>query len=44
MRLLKESRGGRYSKRIKKGGNKGRTFNYDTPQTHNRKSSRKNSI
>jgi|NorSeaMetagenome_1021524.scaffolds.fasta_scaffold00476_24 hypothetical protein len=44
MKLLKEGKRTRYSKRIKKGGNKGRTFNYDTPQTHNRKSSRKNSI
>jgi|TARA_R110002167_G_scaffold27314_1_gene92989 hypothetical protein len=41
MRLLKESRGGRYSKRIKKGVKKGISFNYDRPKTHNRRSVRK---
>jgi hypothetical protein len=41
MKLLKEVRGNRYSKGVKKSVKKGISFNYDRKKTHNRRSVRK---
>ena len=41
MKLLKEVRGNRYPKGVKKSVKKGISFNYDRKKTHNRRSVRK---